>query len=59
MFTSETDPYSFKKTNDYSFEVISNPHSVPYFVQPKHYTRNYKTRQKQQKLDNVVEAEVI
>jgi hypothetical protein len=59
MWTSEEESFSFRRTYEYSLEVKSVPHSVPYYVNPKTYKRRYNTKKKQAELDRNVEAEVI
>jgi hypothetical protein len=59
MFTAEDDPYSFHQNYQYSRELRTSPHDVPYYVQPKQYERRYNTARKKQSLNDQVESDVF
>ncbi|KAJ3272996.1 DnaJ, sub C member 18 [Terramyces sp. JEL0728] len=59
IFTAEDDPFSFQRSYDYSMEKHSEPHNVPYYVNPKSYRRRFGTSAKQRELNNRVESDVM
>lgn len=59
MFTTEDDPFSFRKTPEYSMELGTNPHNVKYYVKPETYRRKFSTKRRQADLNNRVESDVI
>ncbi|KAJ3326272.1 hypothetical protein HDV06_000148 [Boothiomyces sp. JEL0866] len=59
IFTAEDDPFSFQRSYDYSMEKFTEPHKVPYYVNPKSYKRKFGTAARQRELNNRVESDYL
>ena len=59
MFSTEDDPFSFRKTAEYNMELESSPHNVRYYVKPDVFRRKFNTIRRQGDLNHRVESEVF
>lgn len=58
FFTSESEPFSFQKSFEYSMQKVTAKHNVQYYVNPRTFDRRFSTPRRKRELAESVESNV-